>query len=74
MRAQEQRRFIEQYPTRYPVSYVEAPYETELFYKMAEGMEEPVALPVTRCGYAKARNMQQIMDLISLRRLCRSAR
>ena len=40
MRAQEQRRFIEQYPTRYPVSYVEAPYETELFYKMAEGMEE----------------------------------
>ena len=40
MRAQEQRRFIEQYPTRYPVCYVEAPYETELFYKMAEGMEE----------------------------------
>lgn len=40
MRAQEQRRFIEQYPTKYPVSYVEAPYETGLFYKMAEGMED----------------------------------
>lgn len=40
MRAAEQKRFVEQYPTRYPVSYIEAPYESERFYEMAQGMED----------------------------------
>ena len=40
MRAAEQKRFIEQYPTKYPVSYIEAPYEAERFYEMARGMED----------------------------------
>lgn len=40
MRAAEQKRFVEQYPTKYPVSYIEAPYETDRFYEMAGGMED----------------------------------
>ena len=40
MRAAEQKRFIEQYPTKYPVTYIEAPYESDRFYEMARGMED----------------------------------
>ena len=40
MRAAEQKRFVEQYPTKYPVSYIEAPYESDRFYEMARGMED----------------------------------
>ncbi len=40
VRAAEQKRFIEQFPTKYPVSYIEAPYESERFYEMARGMED----------------------------------
>ena len=40
MRAAEQKRFVEQYPTKYLVSYIEAPYESDRFYEMARGMED----------------------------------
>ena len=40
MRAAEQKRFVEQYPTKYPVSYIEALYESDRFYEMARGMED----------------------------------
>lgn len=42
MRVKEQKRFIEQFPTRHPVAFLEGSYEPERFYEMAHGME---ALP-----------------------------
>lgn len=42
MRVKEQKRFIEQFPTRHPVAFLEGSYEPERFYEMARGME---ALP-----------------------------
>ena len=38
-RAAEQKRFIEQFPARHPISYVEGAYDTKRFYEMARGME-----------------------------------
>ena len=38
-RAREQKRFIEQFPARYPISYVEGKYDTKRFYEMAKGLE-----------------------------------
>ena len=38
-RAREQKRFIEQFPARYPISYVEGKYDTGRFYEMAKGLE-----------------------------------
>ena len=38
-RAREQQRFIEQFPARYPISYVEGNYDTKRFYEMAKGLE-----------------------------------
>ena len=38
-RAREQKRFIEQFPARYPISYVEGNYDTKRFYEMAKGLE-----------------------------------
>ena len=40
MRAKEQERFIAEFPTKYPVSFVEGSYDTQRFYDMAKGMEE----------------------------------
>ena len=40
MRAKEQERFIAEFPTKYPVSFVEGAYDTQRFYDMAKGMEE----------------------------------
>lgn len=39
MRVKEQKRFIEQFPTRHPVAFLEGSYEPERFYEMAHGME-----------------------------------
>ena len=39
-RAAEQKRFIEQFPAKYPISYVEGAYDTKRFYEMARGMEK----------------------------------
>lgn len=39
MRAAEQERFIGEFPTKYPVQFVEGAYDTERFYEMARGME-----------------------------------
>lgn len=39
-RVQEQQRLIRQMPVRYPVKFVEGEYRPELFFEMAEGMEE----------------------------------
>ena len=38
-RAREQKRLIEQFPARYPISYVEGKYDTRRFYEMAKGLE-----------------------------------
>lgn len=72
MRAKEQERFIAEFPTKYPVSFVEGAYDTQRFYDMAKGMEEipegeSAVLPVTGCGFPRLRPMQKRMDLISLR-------
>ena len=40
MRAEEQQRFIREFPTRYPVSFVEGAYDTKAFYEMAKGLEQ----------------------------------
>jgi hypothetical protein len=40
MRAREQERFIREFPTKYPVQFVEGAYDTERFYEMARGMEQ----------------------------------
>ncbi len=40
MRAQEQERFIEKFPAKHPISFVEGSYDTERFYEMARGMED----------------------------------
>ena len=39
MRAAEQKRFIGEFPTEYPVHFAEGVYDTERFYEMARGME-----------------------------------
>ena len=38
-RVQEQKRFTESFPTRYPISFLEGPYEPEKFYELAKGLE-----------------------------------
>lgn len=40
MRAKEQERFIEQFPTKHQISFVEGRYDTAKFYEMAKGMEQ----------------------------------
>ena len=39
-RADEQRRFIEAFDAKYPIEFIEAPYEPEEFYRIARGYEE----------------------------------
>ena len=39
MRAGEQERFIERFPTKYPVQFVEGAYDTERFYDTVRGLE-----------------------------------
>lgn len=40
MRAEEQRCFIERFPAKYPISFVEGKYDTDRFYAMAKGKEQ----------------------------------
>lgn len=40
MRVEEQARFIQEFPAKYPISFVEGSYDTARFYEMAEGMEQ----------------------------------
>lgn len=40
MRVREQENFIKSFPTRYPVSFVEADYDTDTFYACTKGMAE----------------------------------
>lgn len=39
-RAKEQERFIDKLPTKYPISFKEAPYSPEEFYTIAKGLEK----------------------------------
>ncbi|MBR4971126.1 MAG: epoxyqueuosine reductase QueH [Paludibacteraceae bacterium] len=39
-RAAEQKRFIEQFPAKHPISYMEGAYDTKRFYDMAKGLEK----------------------------------
>ena len=39
-RAAEQKRFIEQFPAKHPISYIEGDYDTKRFYEMARGLEK----------------------------------
>ena len=38
-RVKEQQRFIEAFPTKYPVSFIEGDYDKESFYEIAKGFE-----------------------------------
>ena len=40
MRAKEQKRFIEEFPAKYPISFVEGDFDTRRFYDMAKGLED----------------------------------
>lgn len=40
LRADEQNRFISEFPTRNPVKFVEGAYDTDRFYAMAKGLEK----------------------------------
>ena len=40
MRAAEQERFVQKFPSKHKISFVEGVYDTEKFYAMARGMEE----------------------------------
>lgn len=40
LRVKEQKRFIEEFPTKYPVSFVAGRYEPERFYSCTRGMED----------------------------------
>lgn len=39
LRAQEQERFVKEFPTRNPVHFVEGKYDTDRFYSMTRGLE-----------------------------------
>ena len=39
-RAAEQKRFIEQFAAKHPISYIEGEYDTKRFYDMARGLEK----------------------------------
>lgn len=39
-RVEEQQRFIERLPVRYPIDFVEGSYDTARFYEMAKGLED----------------------------------
>lgn len=40
MRAEEQKRFVHEFPAKYPIHYTEGIYDTAKFYEMAKGMED----------------------------------
>lgn len=40
MRVEEQARFVEALPAKYPITFVEGTYDTAKFYEMAKGMEQ----------------------------------
>lgn len=39
-RVKEQEKFINLFPTKYPVSFIEGDFDTSIFYEMAKGLEE----------------------------------
>ena len=39
-RAEEQQQFIEQFPTKYPVKFIEGSYDTNRFYETVKGFEQ----------------------------------
>ena len=39
-RVKEQERFIKEFPTKYPVSFIEGDYDTKSFYEIAKGLEQ----------------------------------
>lgn len=38
-RVEEQKQFIERFPAKYPIQFVEGPFDKERFYQMAKGLE-----------------------------------
>lgn len=40
MRVKEQERFLSEFPTKHPVSFLEGSYDTERFYELARGLED----------------------------------
>lgn len=39
-RVEEEKRFIKEFPTKYPVEFIEGDYDTSKFYDMAKGLEK----------------------------------
>ena len=69
MRAQEQKRFIDEFPVKNPVHFVEGVYDTKRFYDMARGMELCLravrgALSATGCVLRRVHSMQGSIALI----------
>ena len=62
MRAEEQQRFIREFPTRYPVSFVEGAYDTKAFYEMAKGLEQ-VPEGGVRCFKCYEMRLRQTAEL-----------
>lgn len=85
MRVEEQRRFIEQFPAKYPISFVEGTYDTTRFYAMAKGKEQvkeggercflcyEMRLRET-CGYAKAHGFDFFTTTLSISPLKNAAK
>ena len=38
-RKEEEKRFIQEFPTKYPVSFLDCDYDSESFYEIARGLE-----------------------------------
>ena len=85
MRAAEQARFVEVFPTKHKISYVEGAYDTAKFYEMARGMEH-LQEGQKRCfacyemrlretyEYAKANNFDFVTTTLSISPLKNSAK
>ena len=85
MRVEEQKRFIEQFPAKYPISFVEGTYDTPRFYAMAKGKEQvkeggercflcyEMRLRET-CEYAKAHDFDFFTTTLSISPLKNAAK
>ena len=77
MRVGEQERFVESFPAKYPITFVEGNYDTDKFYAMAKGLEQvkeggercykcyELRLRET-CEYAKAKGFDFFTTTLSI--------
>lgn len=85
MRVEEQERFIREFPSKYPITFVEGSYDTARFYEMAKGLESEkeggercfkcyeMRLRET-CSYAKAHGFDFFTTTLSISPLKNAAK